>query len=347
MARRRRTALLLLFLMLVLAGLGFSLSWGSPGLPLSGHCDGWRFFNPGPPASRTVMDFIRWRLGRRTGWVQKRNITQAPPPPRAMAEGLRATFVNHATVLLQMPGVNALTDPIWSNRASPVSFAGPRRGAIPGLRFEDLPAIQLVLLSHNHYDHLDRATLKRLAQRDPGLVLVCPLNNLRCLKGLGLRHVIQLDWWQGIEPLPGVHVTLVPARHFSGRGPDDYDLSLWGGFVLQAGGRTVYFAGDTAWSGHFEEIARRFPRLDLALLPIGAFSPRWFMHDVHMAPEEAAEAWGLLQPKACMAIHQGTFALGDDQGAEAGVLYGQAMRLRGAADTDIWVPENGDSRSWP
>jgi L-ascorbate metabolism protein UlaG (beta-lactamase superfamily) len=343
---RRRPSLLLLVLLLLLAALAPGAWGGGPALPVSDHCDGARFFNPDPGARHSLADFLRWRVGRRAGQVRPRAITPAPAPPARVDQGLRATFVNHATVLLQMGGVNALTDPIWSERASPVAFAGPKRAAAPGLRFEDLPPIQLVLLSHNHYDHLDRPTLRRLARRDPALVLICPLNNRRCLQGLGLRRIIELDWWQSVEPLPGVRVTLVPARHFSGRSLGDYDLSLWGGFVLQAGGRAIYFAGDTAWGPHFAQIAQCFPRLDLALLPIGAFSPRWFMHDVHMDPEEAARAWSVLGPRACMAIHQGTFELGDDQDGEARGLFAQAMRLRGAPLEDAIAPENGESRVW-
>lgn len=259
---------------------------------------------------------------------------------------MRVTFVNHATVLLQMDGVNILTDPIWSERCSPVSFAGPKRVVPPGLRFEQLPTIDVVLLSHNHYDHLDVSTLRRLADEHRPRILV-PLGNRRVLDRAGVRGAEELDWWQSVEVRDGVRVAAVPAQHFSGRGMFDRDRALWAGFVVSGPAGSAYFAGDTGFGAHFEEIRDRFGPPRLALLPIGAYRPEWFMSRVHTSPDEALRAHRILGAGTSVGIHFGTFRLADDGQDEAPARV-EALLCEGAAPRPrFWVLGFGESRDVP
>lgn len=280
----------------------------------SDHFDGDRFFNAEPSQHG---GFLRWQLTREPGWWPEWiDAPPGPPPPeRVEGEGLRLTFVNHATMLIQTGGVNLLTDPIWSERTSPVSFLGPRRHRSPGIRFDDLPPIDVVLISHNHYDHLDVATLCRLqAVHRPRFVTA--LGNGALMRRHGIDGALELDWWESAALPPPMRVHAVPAQHFCARGFSDHDRNLWCGFVVEAPGGNVYFAGDTGWGAHFEEIGRRFAPLRLALLPIGAYLPRWFMHPVHIDPDQAVRAHAALRASTSVAMHFGTFALGDDGYAE-------------------------------
>jgi L-ascorbate metabolism protein UlaG (beta-lactamase superfamily) len=309
---------------------------------ITDHFDGRKFRNlEGPPRSG-FLDFVRWKLtGKRGEWSEwTPSEPGAPPPARVNGEDLRVTFINHATVLIQTAGINLLTDPIWSDRASPFTWVGPKRHRRPGLRFEDLPPIDVVLLSHNHYDHLDIPTLIRLEKKQQPR-FVSALGNRALLQNRGITEAIELDWWGKTEISNEVSVTCVPAKHFSGRSLSDIDCTLWCGFVIQARGGNTYFAGDTALGSHFTEIKDRFGEFRLALLPIGAYLPGWFMHPVHLSPAEAVKVHQLLQPDVSIPIHFGTFALGDDGEAEP-VRY-----LREALDTqtaNFWVLEHGEGR---
>ena len=242
----------------------------------------------------------------RTRWPAR---IDEPPQRPAPLDGAVAvvTFIGHATFLIQTAAGNFLTDPMYSDRAGPFGLLGPRRVRQPAVRFEDLPAISTVLLSHNHYDHCDRATLARLAKRfDP--VVITPIGNGALLKSTGLRKVEELDWWQDAKtsPLP---LTLTPAHHFSARTPFDRNRALWGGFLIAIAHRRIYFAGDSAYAPFFREVRRRLGRIDLALLPIGAYEPRWFMRSVHMNPAEALQAHLDLEASESIAMHFGTFQL--------------------------------------
>lgn len=296
------------------------------GPPISDHFDGIRFHNP-RRRMRGFRDLVRWMRTRQQGpwpkWME--NPPGVTPPERVPhlsdpADALRLTFVGHATFLLQWRGLNILTDPVWADRASPVQFAGPRRVCAPGIRFHQLPKIDLVLLSHDHYDHMDRRTIQMLWKTHRPRFYV-PLGNAQRLRsfglrGLGVRDVIEMDWWQESPHESGIRVVCTPAQHFSGRTPWDRDATLWGGFVLQPDtGSTesaIYFAGDTGFAPHFAQIANRFPRPRLALLPIGAFRPEWFMSEVHCSPADAVEAHRILQSKLSVATHFGSFPLAED-----------------------------------
>lgn len=316
--------------------------------PLTDHFDGRKFHNLEPPGRKGFIDFLRWQLtakrGRWNKWTD--NKLASAPPPRVNGQGLRVTFVNHATVLIQAGGLNILTDPVWSERASPVSWAGPRRHRPPGLRFEDLPPIDLVLLSHNHYDHLDVETLERLRDEHRPR-FVTGLGNRALLETRGIGDVTELDWWEAAKVSGEVGVTCVPAKHFSGRGLSDADSTLWCGYVLQTPGGGVYFAGDTGMGSHFAEINDRLGPFRLALLPIGAYLPRWFMHPVHLSPRDAVELHRLLKPRVSVAIHFGTFALGDDGETEPADELREALKDEDEADSRFWLLEHGEGRDVP
>lgn len=223
---------------------------------------------------------------------------------------LRATLVNHSTVLIQQRDSNILTDPIWSERASPLLWFGPRRRRAPGISWEHLPPIDAVLISHNHYDHMDLPTLRQLTARGRPVFIV-PSGTGRLLRSVNIGPTHELDWGESV-PLADFTVHCVPAMHFSGRGIFDRNKTLWCGYVIELPGRLVYFAGDTAFGSHFADIEETFGSPQLALLPIGAYEPRWFMSSVHMAPAEAVEAHKILGAKTSIAIHHGTFQLSDE-----------------------------------
>jgi L-ascorbate metabolism protein UlaG (beta-lactamase superfamily) len=223
---------------------------------------------------------------------------------------LRVTLINHSTLLLQQSGSHILTDPIWSERASPLTSIGPRRRRKPGVRWEDLPRIDTVLLSHNHYDHLDLATLRRLASRGQSQFIV-PAGVARLLRYQNIGPVHELDWGESL-PLSRATIHSVPALHFSARGIFDRNRTLWCGYVIEAADRIVYFAGDTAFGDHFARIRERFGAPRLALLPIGAYEPRWFMSPIHMGPVDAVKAHRILGAMTSIAIHHGTFQLADE-----------------------------------
>jgi L-ascorbate metabolism protein UlaG (beta-lactamase superfamily) len=273
----------------------------------SDHFDGRKFFNA-ETGEHGRGSFFKWMFERERGyWRDWVDDPPGPPPPARVDGGrMRVTFINHATMLLQCDNVNILTDPIWSERCSPSAKIGPKRHRAPGIRFRDLPRIDVVLLSHNHYDHLDLPTLHAL-RRTHRPRIITPLGNDLFLKKHGIRNVTALDWWQAWEG-----ITLVPSRHFCSRGLSDRDANLWGGFVISGSSGHAYFAGDTGFGEHFALIAQRFPSIRVAMLPIGAFLPRWFMKPVHMSPDEAVSAHAVLGATTSIPMHYGTFDLGDD-----------------------------------
>jgi L-ascorbate metabolism protein UlaG (beta-lactamase superfamily) len=311
--------------------------------PVSPHFDGKKFRSI-EPLNHGFADFLRWITRRERGfWRDFTDSPPGPPPPRRVSSGrLRATFVNHSTVLVQMDGLNFLTDPVWSHRVSPVSWTGPRRHRPPGVRFEDLPPIDAVLVSHNHYDHMDVATLRRLSGGHAPRIF-CGLGNQRFLASRGVAGARDLDWWGSDTPASGVTVTAVPARHFSSRSAFDRDRTLWCGWVVTGSSGSFYFAGDTGWGSHFERIRGRFPDLRLALLPIGAYRPRWFMSEAHLDPEQAVRAQEILGARAAIAIHFGTFAQADDGEFEPVGELAAVLARRPAPGPRFLALDNGQS----
>jgi L-ascorbate metabolism protein UlaG (beta-lactamase superfamily) len=312
--------------------------------PVSDHFDGRRFRNYRATPHNDLREAAKWAANRERGyWKPRRDEPPGPPPPpRVEGEQLRVTFVNHTTVLLQTQGLNILTDPIWSERCGPVSWFGPRRVRPPGVRFDDLPPIDIVLLSHNHYDHCDLPTLRKLAQRhEPHLVV--PLGNRGFLESRRIPVLHELDWWQSVG-LAGLTITSIPVRHFSGRGLFDRDRSLWCGYMIETVSGSICFAADTGHGDHFEQIRRRLGAPRLALLPIAAFRPEWFMSRVHMSPEQALEAHSILGATVSVATHYGTFPLADDGETEA-IERVEAGRRRLPEGTEFWVLGFGESRT--
>ena len=255
--------------------------------------------------------FLWWMLTRKPAkWPKQIANVSFAPPKRAGAQEIAVTFIGHATFLVQVGGVSILTDPIWSRRASPFSFVGPRRVGEPGQPLDAIPAVDLLLVSHNHYDHLDLPTLRAVQSRwSP--VAVTGIGNGRHLAKANIRDVIELDWWEETS-VRGANITFVPAKHGSARTFFDRNRALWGGFVVEANGLTMYFAGDTGYNCHFREIRRCFPPIDLALLPIGTYEPRWFMSANHMNPEEAVRSHIDLGANRSIGMHHATFQLSDE-----------------------------------
>ena len=282
--------------------------------PPGDHFDGTRFFNPGEPdGDRTLLQVLRWKLaGGAAKWPSTVPVTPAKPEPRV--DGMRVTMVGHATLLVQAAGLNILTDPVWSERASPIAWVGPKRATAPGVAFEDLPPNDAVLISHCQYDHMDVATLRRLhATHDP--LMVMPLGNDAIVRQhIPAARIVAGDWGSQIAIAPGAEAHIVPANHWSSRGLRDRRMALWGGFMIRAGGRLIYFAGDTGYgTGRiFRGMRERFGPPDLALLPIGAYDPRWFMAAQHADPEEAIQIMRDLDARAAIGIHWGTFKLTDE-----------------------------------
>src|SRR5450432_1938902 len=276
------------------------------------HFDGKRFYNPDAPQVPGLLELLRWKLTSRPerspGFIS--DVEQSIPPRRVEGSGLRTTLVNHSTVLLQQRGCNILTDPIWSERASPLSSIGPRRRRKPGVSWEDLPPIDTVLISHNHYDHLDLPTLRRLAARGDSTFIV-PAGGARLLRRKNIGPAHEMDWGESLS-LRSLTIHCVPALHFSSRGISDRNQTLWCGYVIECRERLVYFAGDTGFGRHFAQIREKFGSPRLALLPIGAYEPRWFMAPIHMGPDEAVRAHDILAARTSIAIHHGTFQLADE-----------------------------------
>ena len=271
--------------------------------------------------------------------------------PRAARDVATATWIGHSTVLLQVGGLNVLTDPVWSERAFPVQWAGPRRVMPPAIALEALPPLDVVLLSHSHYDHFDKVAVKHLARLHPDVTWVVPLKLGAYLRGFGARAVVELDWWQGAD-VHGLAISATPARHFSARRFRDRNRTLWCGFALEIAGRRLYFAGDTAYHPEFVAIGERYGPFDLVMMPVGAYDPRWFMHIVHVNPEEAVQAYADTMsvhrdapPPLMLGIHWGTFRLTDEPMEEPPARTRAVWRGRGLPDDRLWIARFGETRA--
>lgn len=283
--------------------------------PVSDHFDGTRFFVPGHDSNTSLLKLVRWRFAeKRAVWPN-----QFPSPfsdrPPARSGPMRVTLIGHASFLIQIAGLNILVDPVYSLRASPVQFAGPARVNPPGIVFEDLPPIDVVLVSHGHYDHLDLATLARLNQQFRPRY-ICPLGNDAIIRS-GLGSDVQIaayDWGGEAELAPGTQVQLLPAFHWSARTLLDRRKSLWCAFAIKSPAAVIYHVADTGYGDgrFFRETATRLGRIDLAMIPIGAYEPRWFMQPQHVNPMEAVKLFGDCGAKQAIGHHWGTFQLTDE-----------------------------------
>ena len=304
------------------------------------HFDGVRFFNPTGANGQPFTALPRLFRTPRARWPAHVPVTPTRPQPLGDAAAV-LTFIGHSTWLIQAGGETILTDPMYSERAGPFNVMGPRRVREVAVPFDWLPRISLVLLSHNHYDHCDLATLRRLRTAFDPLV-VTPAGNGRLLRSINIRRVEQLDWWESAKTAR-LTVMLTPAQHFSARGPHDRNRALWGGFTVDVSGRRIYFAGDSGYSPMFRDIGRRRGPIDLALLPIGAYEPRWFMRDIHMNPGEAVRAHLDLQAKQSLGMHFGTFQLTTEAIDEPLRALERARREHGVPDDRFRALDFGES----
>lgn len=280
-----------------------------PGRP---HFDGRKFRNV-EPTERWASRVMSWMKTRKpTPWPRWVDEERPPPPPgRVDGQEIRITYINHATVLIQTAGLNIVTDPVWSRRVGPFHWLGPSRVREPGVGFDQLPKIDVVLLSHDHYDHLDMPTVRRLVVRDQPRLLT-GLGVERSLEIEGLVGAETLDWHDSCRLSETVDAVFTPCRHFSGRGLKDQDSTLWGSFLLRTPAGSIYFGGDTGYGPHFQELRSRYGDVRVALLPIGCYEPRWFMRAYHMSPHDAVMAHQDLGASVSVGIHYGTFRLGDE-----------------------------------
>ena len=302
------------------AAAGFGISRAMPFTyysgPLSDHFDGVRFTDPNGMPPKTFADQWRWyRENNKSAWPARiENEFSDTPPARVNGNAWRIVHVGHATNLIQTAGLNILTDPVWSERASPFTFAGPRRVRDPGIAFDKLPKIDIVLLTHNHYDHLDAATLVKLHERDAPRI-VTPLGNDTILKSYdNTMRAEAYDWHARADLGNGLAVTLLPARHWSARGLRDRNKALWCAFAIETPAGKIYHAGDTGYGEgkHFREAREQHGPFHFAILPIGAYEPRWFMRDQHMNPDESVKAFNDLGVQQALGHHYGTFQLTDE-----------------------------------
>jgi L-ascorbate metabolism protein UlaG (beta-lactamase superfamily) len=304
--------------------------------PPSDHFDGTVFFNPSGTAPKGLRDLLKWQFATPTAkWPKAFPSPHADQPPaRVERDTVRVSFIGHASYLIQGAGLSILMDPVFSRFASPVPFAGPRRINPPGIAFADLPKIDVVLVTHNHYDHMDMPTLKKLWARDRPRIVTPLGNDVIVRKGLGSSALVTaVDWHERVALGERVAIDTVPTQHWSARGMGDRCHALWASFVLQVGPRTIYAVGDSGLGDGaiFRAVAARHPRIDLALLPIGAYEPRWFMRDQHMNPDDAVQAFQMCGAERAVGHHWGTFKLTNEAIDAPRADLARALAERGVA----------------
>lgn len=308
------------------------------------HFNGQRFFNPWEREERNQAALLKWILSRdnRTWPENLPNQSFAAPSARFSNDlsQWKMWFVGHATVLLQIGAYNFLTDPVWAERCSPFKYAGPKRVRAAGIALEDLPPIDAILLSHNHYDHLDTASLLWLHKHHQ-TPIITGLGNGVYLEQYGFK-VIELDWWQSYRFAEGVEIHYLPAKHFSGRGVRDRNAALWGSLSVVTPHGHAYFAGDTGYAPHFKEIKQCLGAPRVALLPIGAYEPRELMRQVHMNPWDAVHAHQDLTAQKTISIHFNTFQLTDESIDAPALAIKQALLKRGVPEQDFVVMLEGE-----
>jgi L-ascorbate metabolism protein UlaG (beta-lactamase superfamily) len=348
---------------------------------ISDHFDGKQFFNPNGHNAKGVRDAAKWQTSKRekTPWSMVQDFefgekpatdfgniptsqilnptSDTPSVQNAFSTNLsdlRVTFVGHSTVLIQFDGWNILTDPVWYERCSPVQWAGPKRAQPAAIRLEDLPPIHLILQSHNHWDHLDIENLKKIYQKHKPQI-VTSLGVSQFLKQHGIEKSMDLDWNETFlikkhentegSPFSELTVTCLPAQHFSGRGTSDRNATLWSSFMVSSPtSGNIYFGGDSGYGAFFKTIGEQFGAIRLALIPIGAFKPEWFMSPIHCSPSEAVQIHLDIHAEKTLAIHHGTFPLADDGQQEPVDELKKALILRGLSEDDFFVLKEGKFR---
>ena len=326
---------------------------------LAHHAPNGAFRNPWPDSvPHGFRDILKWSRQRRSQHLAPtppRGFFPTAPPaivrPRAGSSEFTATWIGHSTVLLQFGGMNIITDPVFCQRAFPVQWAGPRRVMDAAMSLDALPPLDVILISHNHYDHLDKGAVKHLARANPNAKWVVSLGLARYVRPWGARDIVELDWWQ-TEDVNGLRVTATPARHFSARRLGDRNKSLWSGFAFELEGMRAWFAGDSAYHPEFGSVGARCGPFDFVMIPIGAYDPRWFMHIVHVDPEEAVQIYQDItspHPSAphplMLGIHWGTFRLTDEPMDEPPKRTLARWRELGLSEGRLWVARFGETRS--
>lgn len=298
--------------------------------PVSDHFDGSTFYDPELQNKKSFFDFLAWQFNRKSiTWPDKVSLNQFDSPPeRVYGDDLRVSNVGHVTFLIQTEGLNILTDPVWSERASPVSFAGPKRVIDPGIKFEELPPIDIVWISHNHYDHLDIATIKRLWQDHKPRILT-PLGNDSIIHAHDKSIKVEtFDWGEKLEVSQKVTLHISPMQHWSARGLFDRNKALWAALNIETPGGNIYFVGDSGYGDgrYFKRDYEKFGRMRLAILPMGAYEPRWFMRYAHMNPDDMVRAYKDLGEPYTIPSHYDVFKLTDEGRGDARIALEKSMR---------------------
>ncbi len=305
-----------------------------------------RYRNLDPVPRHGLGDFLRWQLAPGRRFPKGKRYTLLRPDGHALANPPaepQLTWIGHASFLFQYRGLNILTDPVLSDRASPFQLVGPKRYTPPALTVADMPPIHLVLISHNHYDHLDEATVRQLHRRFGETLRFCIPSGLRqWFEKRGIRNLVELDWWQSATLDETNEAFCLPTQHFSGRTPTDTNTSLWCSWLLDINGYRFYFGGDTGYGQVFQHIGEVFAPIDLALLPIGAYDPRWFMAPVHVSPEEAVRIHRDIGARQSVAMHWGTFVLTDEPMDEPPRRLRVALEKQGISESEFRVMQHGE-----
>jgi L-ascorbate metabolism protein UlaG (beta-lactamase superfamily) len=312
--------------------------------PMSDHFDGEHFVGPYAIKGKGSSAFWRWRLTREPAkWPDRIENTFADRPPARVETGIRVSFVGHASLLVQAGGLNILIDPVWSERASPGLGLGPKRVRGPGIAFDDLPKVDVLLITHGHYDHLDVDTIARLHRRDQPRIIAPLGNDATILQSVPAANVAALDWHDRAVLTDKIAVTLVPVRHWTARGLYDRNKALWGGYVIETPAGRIYHVTDTGYHDTlFRETRERYGPLKLAIIPIGAYEPRWFMREQHVNPEEAVQVFKDCGADQALAHHFGTFQLTDEAIDAPVVALREACAVRGIAANTFRTLEPGE-----
>jgi L-ascorbate metabolism protein UlaG (beta-lactamase superfamily) len=294
----------------------------------------------GSTPDKGLGDLLKWRFGSRPPRVPCATPRRDNDGTGLASRDPHLTWIGHATFVMRLGGKLVATDPVWSTRVGPV-----RRNVAPGVALDDVPPLDVVTVSHSHYDHMDVATLQRIAARSPQAVFVVPKDNAEVLAKGGIGNVVELGWWES-HRVGDLVVTLVPAQHWSMRWPWDRNMRLWGGFVYSSPEGAAYHAGDTAFNESvFRAIAERVPRIDWAMIPVGAYEPTWFMSAQHIGPEDAGRAWEILGARTLVAMHWGTFRLTDEPLDEPPTRMKAWFETPGRDPSRLWVMDVGETRA--